>query len=395
MNKIAVTFPFFLYIAGLGSLLVADLLVTTFLPDQQVAQWAAIRSFIGISSVLCLVGLDQVLVRTPESSFRILGLLLIQIPLISSVIAFSYRFYDSETNSVLVFLVSVGTAGSLALFQFFRTHGKRFAAQWSQQAWKIMVGVYFTITVLQGRTISIWHAVTFVTILGLVLSMIPLRSKLPEQKHEPKSYGWIYSIGFRSLTTSLLLVLSIYAEQFVVGSETDVSQAAYYFAHTTYFLLPASVLNGYLAFTFIPWLRQNKELYQHHKSTHALRWIALLVVYSVALSVVGYVAWKLMRGDGNPPSLPIQIAMLVSSTARSAYTLPSGFVGAFGGAKTFDAWIIFQTISFGLAIVVYWLLSRQFHLDVIIAISIASTFNWVTRMVVGFSLVHKLEKSLA
>lgn len=395
MNKIVATFPFLLYIAGLGALLVSDLLVTTFLPDQQVAQWAAIRSFIGISSVLCLVGLDQVLVRTPESSFRILGLLLVQIPLISSVIAFAYRFYDSETNSVLVFLVSVGTAGSLALFQFFRTHGKRFAAQWSQQAWKILVGIYFAITVLQGSTFSIWLAVTFVTILGLVLSMIPLRSKLPKQKDEPKSYGWIYSIGFRSLTTSLLLALSIYAEQFVVGSETDVSQSAYYFAHTTYFLLPASVLNGYLAFTIAPWLRENKDLYLHHKSKHALRWIAILVVYSFALSIFGYVAWKLMRSEGILPSLPIQIAMLVSGMARTAYTFPAGFVGAFGTAKIFDGWIIFQTISFGLAIAVYWLLSRQFNLDVIIAISIASTFNWVTRMVVGFSLVHKLEKSLA
>ncbi|WP_372921946.1 hypothetical protein, partial [Roseovarius sp.] len=57
-----------LYAAGLTSLLLADILSTNYLTPAGIADWALFRSLVGISAVLPLTGLDQVLVRSPQSS---------------------------------------------------------------------------------------------------------------------------------------------------------------------------------------------------------------------------------------------------------------------------------------------------------------------------------------
>jgi len=63
----------------------------------------------------------------------------------------------------------------------------------------------------------------------------------------PEERGALYQIGARFMASSLLLSLSIYAEQLVVNSFGTTNEAAIYFTHATYFLFPISLANGYFA----------------------------------------------------------------------------------------------------------------------------------------------------
>ena len=73
------------YVLGLGALILSDILVTKYFPPDDVALWALVRSLVGIVGVFCVVGLDQVLVRSPQSSKRLLSVLSIQIPLLATI----------------------------------------------------------------------------------------------------------------------------------------------------------------------------------------------------------------------------------------------------------------------------------------------------------------------
>jgi len=108
-----------IYAAGLFSLIICDVLVTKFYPSTDVADWAQIRSLVAILSVLCLVGLDQVLIRSPQSSKRLLGLLAIQIPLLGVIWGLLVVRFGFLESWIWASLLCVGSTGSLVFFQYY------------------------------------------------------------------------------------------------------------------------------------------------------------------------------------------------------------------------------------------------------------------------------------
>jgi len=126
-----------LYAAGIGALLVCDLLVTNHFDSTEIADWALFRSLVGILAVLPLTGLDQVLVRSPLSSGRLLKQLILQIPLFGLLVGLALDITGIMEHWVLGAGLAISSASSLMLFQYFRSHRHLVLAPLAQQGWKI------------------------------------------------------------------------------------------------------------------------------------------------------------------------------------------------------------------------------------------------------------------
>ena len=79
---------FFAYMLGLSALFACDLVVTRVLPSADIALWAESRALIGILGVIAALGLDLVMVRSPQSSIRMLGFAAVQVPLLAVLLGF-------------------------------------------------------------------------------------------------------------------------------------------------------------------------------------------------------------------------------------------------------------------------------------------------------------------
>lgn len=385
MTKIV---PFFFYLLGLGSLLFSDLLVTGFFSEEEIALWAETRSVIAISGVLCLVGLDQVLVRSPRSSSSLLRILAIQVPLLAVIVGSFFRYMGFLDSLWAAVGIAMGSAASLALFQYFRSHRLNMASQFAQQGWKVMALAAVAWMLLSDRVLPLGGLVAVLLVFSVLLSSLLLLRFPPSRvfRQNPESASALYQIGSRFMVTSLMLALAVYAEQLVVNALGSANEAALYFTHATYFLFPASVLNGYLAFVIGPWVRDNHDRFV---GLLAGKWafiLLLAVAYAAIVGVVGRLLWAVVGPSVGEPDILLQLAFLLSVVARTLYTLPGGYIGVFGRPKEHDLLILGQVMILLFVVALFFVLWDSDLLALVYVVALLSGLNWVLRTTLGFTI---------
>lgn len=381
---------FVIYGAGLAALLLADLIVTNTFPPEQIVDWAVFRSLVGVSAVVPLIGLEQVLVRSPQSSARILRLLAWQIPIIGPCVGMALAALGFVSDWSIGAGISIGSALSLVLFQYFRSHQKSVLSQLSQQGWKILaLGVVLWVG-WSGIEVNILLVGVVLLLLVDVLGLGALQKLPPARLHPqaPEAASALYAISSRFMVTALFMSLSIYAEQLVVNRLGSTEEAALYFTAATYFLFPASFLNGYAAFLIGPWIRDH-----HDRFLRTIRryWLAIglgVATYVAALSLVGWVGWTLTGPAVGQVDHGLQVIFALACLSRTLYLLPSGYIGVFGHPRQHDVLILAQLGILAVVIGVFLALTAA-EVPVLYAVGIASTTNWALRYV-SASLVMRL-----
>ena len=386
---------FGVYGLGICALSGADILVTKFFSAHDISDWAEVRSLIGLSSILCLVGLDQVLMRSPRSSARILRLLSVQTPLLAIPIGLGIWGLGYLSNWIYAAILVTGSAASLALSQYFRSHHRPTQSQLAQQGWKILAFAAFATMALTGERLPIDPMVTglvVVTALGavLLLAFQPPSSLHPQDPESPRA---LYAIGSRFMVTSLFLASAIYAEQLLVNGVGSVHDGALYFAHATYFLFPISAVNGYFAFLIGPWIRDNHDRFVQAIRTRA--WLILLVsiAYAGVMNAVGWLAWQVVAPAVGPVDHMLQGLFLCSCIATTLYTLPSAYNGVFGQPRQHDFLILIQVIAMAGAIGIFLLLYKLIGMSLVHSVAIASALNWGLRTGAGFWVTNIIAAS--
>jgi hypothetical protein len=383
---------FFVYVLGLGSLMLCDLLVTKLYGVEDVAQWAQIRSLVGIAAIPCLLGLDQVLVRSPQSSARLLTILSVQVPLLgilSGLLIWSMGLISSWQAGALL---AIGSAGSLVFFQYFRSHHHRMKSQISQQGWKILALIIVGSSVFINVDLNLQSVVIGVIWASVILSVLFLCISPPRRMREqsPEKASQFYDIGSRFMVSSLFLALSVYAEQLVVNHYGGAHNGAFYFTHATYFLFPVSLVTGYFAFLIGPWIRDNHEKFFQIVQTRRLAIFGGVLALGIVVQMVGWLAWVVVNPIGSPPDIWLQIAFLMICMARMVYTLPAGYLGVFGQPRQHDRLIVGQALSLIVAGSVFYACHFVFGVSIIYAVGYASAVNWVLRTGVGTVISEKI-----
>lgn len=376
---------FLVYVLGLAALFISDILVTSTLQDTDIALWAEARALIGILGVIAALGLDLVMVRSPQSSTRMLRFVAVQVPLLAILLGFGAHGLGYLSSPLSASLLTAGSAVGLVLGQFYRAHHRYLLSQLIQQGWKIVI-----LAVLGAMALPMgFPALPVDLILGVLLLATSLVGWIPllrtetvtPVRQEPEGARALYGIGLRFMVTNLILSLAVYGEQLLVNGLGTARDAAVFFTHATYFLFPASVLNGYIAFRIGPWLRDNHERFVQMIGS---RWAVMTfgaAFYAVLMNVFGWVSWQIVTPAVGSPDPILQVTLLVSAFARTLYTIPSGYNGVFGSTRQHDLLIGLQVVF--LLVLAGLIFAFVGYLDVVYLVALAGASNWVLRTTIG------------
>jgi hypothetical protein len=383
---------FFVYCVGFGSIFIADALVTKFFSVDEIARWAEVRALIGISGVLCLIGLDQVLVRSRASSGKLLMLLSIQVPLLALLVGTIVWWFGFLSSWIIAVLLAVGSAGTVALFQYFRSNNQRLKAQVTEQSWKIALLLALIWLVASQSKLPLDALVVGLMLAGVCGSAFMVWRRPPASLYpqSPQPTQKLYAIGGRFMATSLLLALALYAEQLVVNGLGSSQEGARYFTHATYFLFPISVANGYFAFLLGPWARDNHAQFMALLSRS--RWLILMVAfgYTAIVHFIGWAGWILIGPAAGEPDLGLRIIFFTVCITRTLYTFPSTYVGVFALPQQHDFLILGQIIVLSIVAIVFFLLYQTLALPLVVAVAGVSAINWILRTALGFGVMRDI-----
>lgn len=378
--------PALLYIIGLGLFSISDMIVSGFFSPENIVIWAQVRALVGISGILCLVGLDQLLIRSPQSSSRLLRRLLIQIPVLALPVAAVVRSLGYLDSYPQAYLLAVSSAGTTALFQYYRSHHLPAVAQLTQQGWRIGAFLLVIFLVWQPDRLPLGASLVWLLALSLCVGAAFVARFPPSRLHpqNPEPMGAMYRIGVRFVITSTFLGLSVHAEQLVMQSVGTVYEAARYFTHATYFLFPMGLVNGYLGFLLGPWVRENHDRFV---KTVARCWhviLAVVVIYAILLHGVGLGAWYIMAPRVGEPVVGLRLIFLVTSVVITLYQLPSAYNGVFAQTRHHDALIAVQVFALMCAFAVFWVLLRELAVEPTLSVAAGALTNWLVRT--GFGM---------
>ena len=383
-----------IYAAGLASLLFADFLVINNLEPEQITDWAVFRSLVGIAAILPLAGLDQVLVRSPRSSARLLKILLVQVPIVGGALGVVIALLGFVPNWWTGAGLALGSALSLALFQYFRSHHHRVLSQISQQGWKIAALAFLFWLVWSGADADLLLSGVCLILLVNIIGLAALAHLRPGRLHtqNPEPAKDLYSIGLRFMVTAQFLALSVYAEQLVVNRLGSTEEAALYFAAATYLLFPASFCNGYIAFVIGPWIRDNHDRFLAALKKYRFGLLIGICVYAVVLSLIGWLGWILTSPAVGAFNHGLQLIFVVSVAMRTSYVIPSGYVGVFGTPRQHDALIASQALALAVGVALFTSLWGN-GLELIYAVGAASAANLALRAITGYWVMALIARS--
>jgi hypothetical protein len=383
------------YGAGLIALYFSDLLISASFMDDVISSWAEIRALIGLSGILCLVGLDLVITRSPQSSARLLRLLAVQIPLLAVPVALVVHGLGYLSSYRQAYLLAVASAGTIALYQYFRSHHQRSMAQLTQQGWRIVVLGFIAALVVAPDSAEIGTVVVAVMLAGVAMAAAMAILRRPSRlcSQDPEPFGVLYRIGARFMATSSLLALAVYAEQLLVIRVGTTEDSARYFTHATFFLFPVSVLNGYVGFLLGPWVRDNHDRFVDViRRRGALVFLGLSVM-TLALNGAGHVGWRIMGPSVGDPSLSLSLIFAACGGMISLYQIPSAYNGVFAQIRHHDALILAQLLALGCGYGAFLLCNVVLSAPVVFSVAVASLVNWTLRTGSGMAIVALIARS--
>ncbi len=386
---------FLLYLFGTASVLGADLLVSALHSETFIASWAEVRSLVGIVGVFCLIGLEQVLVRSPQSSARLLRLLAIQVPLLALPVALVVHGLGFLSSFVQAYGLALGSAGTIAFYQYFRSHHRRSMAQLTQQGWRIVIMGVIVILSFAPDMIQIGTAVAMVMLSGVALAAVVAMKERPATLYpqDPEPIGALYRIGARFMVTSSLLAMAVYAEQLLVIQVGTTSDSARYFTHATFFLFPIGVVNGYVGFLLGPWVRDNHDQFVAVLTRYWLPFLFVVVAIALVLNGIGHLGWLVLTPSVGDPSLSLSLIFTASGIMISLYQISSAYNGAFAQPRHHDALIIAQLVSLGCAFGAFLLFNQVLSASVVTSVAVGSLVNWSLRSGFGMLIVSMIARN--
>jgi hypothetical protein len=110
-----------LYGSGTSALLFSDFIVSVFFSTDDVASWAQFRATLGLSAVLCLIGLDQMMMRTPASAGRLFRIAVIQVPLFAVPLSALLSIIYDSLSIFSAMAIALAAATIMLVSQFHRS----------------------------------------------------------------------------------------------------------------------------------------------------------------------------------------------------------------------------------------------------------------------------------
>lgn len=385
------------YAAGLCALMLCDLVVSSSLGVADVAYWSRVRASTGILAIVCLLGLEQYLLRFPEQMEDVRRVLKIQIPLLSGVCAAFVGITDFLHPWYLVLLIAITVSVSAAMSQFYRGRMMLLASQICQQGWKIslLAGVAFY---SMNRDLASFPYLIGLSVGAALLSLwgtnisytkfLSASVQEPSRKLSGLPLPKMYATSLKLAAISSFTALSLYGEQIIVNSiETDFT-AALYFSHATYFLFISSFVYGYLGFSLVPWARLNPNRFIAMHESSFSKYICISILFVFVMQLFSLFLWSIFSPSVGDVDLVLFYIFLTSSFFRLIYTYPSSYIAAFGTEEIYNTMVVLQLLSIFVGLLIFYCLWNWAGVEAAYAVAAGSSCNWALRTVFSFAIIR-------
>lgn len=384
-SKREIVISFGIYGLGLLAMILADLYVSVNFSQEDVAEWAFIKSSILILGTLCLLGYDQVFVRDPTLIKRVLSKFLTQ-SVIISLIACCLIFFIKGISfietallfaSIFLFsLLSYFSAASRANFNLWKS-------QFSTNFWK-----FFLLLCIFLIPISSVFLFFFISLAVSVLISLFLKGYIVEsgqQRAEDLDEKTARSIGLAFVVHNITLILAIYGEQFLINLSNDVVTSEHLFKYFAVFTPIALSINGFLGFYLGPKVRADNNMTISRYIKFSRNIFFITIPTTVCSIIIGFL---FMIYYSKIPLHDLDVLIIVSLSlmcvVRGFYTSTSVCLGVFGtsGLLKKSAKLTFA-ITVGYIISIFIILHTYSGIVAAQFISYSSLLNWTVRLIVS------------
>lgn len=382
-----------IYAFGTSSLLVSDFIVSGFSSKNDIAAWAQFRATLGLSAILCLIGLDQMMMRTPASSRRLFGVATIQVPFVAALLSAALSTIYDNLSIFSALAIALSAATIMLISQFHRSCGRLVAAQFFDQAWKVACFAGLIIVALFNLEVEAARIAVYMLIIGAILSAVGLSPYLRDFRENPDTMpmGEIYRHSIRYFMMSVNLAAATYLEIIILSAASDPETVAHYFSHYTYFVLPFVGIVGFFAFIAGPWIRDNEKTFLIFLRKYFPMLLVIVLIFVGGFGALGVALWNFSPPLNASIDPALFIAFLFVVFFRTIYVIPSAYVGVFGVRSEHDTLILLQVGSLGFALIVGFV-SFDLGASSQHAIAFAGGVNWCLRTSAGVLMIGKISR---
>lgn len=381
-----------LYILGMGSFFLVDLVIARVATTEMIANWAATKSAVMIGSTLVLLGLDQVMMRLPQQASFILKLVFIQVPILSLVYVFLLSLSGAIHGNIWEILAVFAVAVSLAQFGFYRAKNQLITSQLSSNTWRFVLLATISLASyfgwLQNYSFLIVISVALAALMNIAIKVF---YKEPEfvPLGQDETVASIYALGGRFFVSLATLNIAVFMEQVMLNMTGHTEASASYFTHTAIILPLLIAFNGFAGFLLGPYIRKNISRFDKQLTKY---WWGL-PVGALAMSVVAFGLSLLLysRFYSHKLVYDYRIALLIVFIGflRIIYILPSSYLGVAAEKRILTQFVNINVLAVITSVVAYFLLV-YLGTNPVFAIAFSSLFNWGTRTFSGVYLIKRI-----
>ncbi|MEZ9876750.1 hypothetical protein AB4349_14015 [Vibrio breoganii] len=375
-----------LYLVGMGGFVLSDLIVAKYYSINDVEIWAFAKSVLLLSASLCILGLDQVVIRDSGAFKLIWRFLVIRAIILASGIALILWSYISDVSYLTWFFIILGLTFLSFMSALYRGALKMFRAQLSLNGWKL----YFLIIV--SLSIGVGVSIDYIILLSILIAVIvtfifiAIRKDLFDfyfNKKAENSKNKIVSQSYKFVLLTISLNLSINFEQLAINMLGGGNNSVNVFAHFTVFLPFVVFLNGFVGFYLGPLLRKYKNVFDICTYRKLRFWFVILCLLLGLLSFsVGFFGFSFMYGDKYNFSYGFSICVVLIGMFRLLYSLPSAYISILGGDDILKLYCRVNIMCLFICLILVALFINL-GFDVAYTVLVFSLLNWMLRVLFG------------
>ena len=325
-----------LLVMAIGSLsiFIASIGFKSFMSIEDYYQYSFIITVLSLLSSFGALGVDQVFLRLSELSeikkiicdIKLIRLVLIASFLSSLIFSFYLKIVSqTDFHIFILFLLCLGSVFIMLLYNVFRLKSDFFISQLVQNSWKIFLGVTTIIFYINGfsshyitvLTVFIWVVLLFLLYVLNNEKSIEFNNKLDKRE--------IYSYTFHFFIALLTLSFLAQGDRLLVENLFTKEEFGDYFYLGTIFLFPFSLLQSYVGFKELVYIKNEK--------INVISKLKKIVVRSLLLSlvllIVGYIltSYGVLEINFKRDALLILIFIFIGNL-KMTYSLFSAMIGA-------------------------------------------------------------------
>lgn len=390
--------PALVYVIGMGSFFLVDILISSYEASETIAAWALLKSIIMIGAIISVVGLDQVMVRLPTQAKEIIKYASI-IALVASFIYIAIIYILKLSDSLyfefgIIFALSLGTL----FFGYFRSQFKLIEAQIATNLWKIFFLLILVFLIITKSSISYAEIflISALSSLFFTLSIYLFQKKSPysDNKIQKEPIKKQVTLGYKFLISLLTLNLSLYLEQVLLNAGGHTEESSLYFTHLAIILPPIILINGYIGFILGPYIRKNSKHFDQILKNKLPSFMVLVFLFSLLALFASVYTYPYFIGEKHTYSFYLALVAVGLGILRTLYIIPSSYLGVHADIKTLEKFNYAGMIGILFLVTLYYTISSIFSAP-LLGITTGILSNWLVRAGYGYYLTYKVHSTRA